>query len=336
MLLDIAWNVDPEAFSLFGREVRWYGILWATGVLCTSFVVQRMYKYEKLPDQWFDSLFLHVITALIIGARLGHCLFYQPLEYLSDPFSLIKVWEGGLASHGGAVGMVIGVCLYSLKVTKKKINWKYILIGSILGFIVGGATGYFTSASSLDANLGLAFLGLSVGLCIALLLSTYTTAIQTLDKLVVGVAIGATFIRLGNLMNHEIYGDPTDLPWGIRFITNLHQWKNGAEPVYSLSSHPTQIYEALTYFIIFLIGLLLFYKTKAKTKPGLILGISLIGIFLSRFIYEFIKNTQEDYESAMILNMGQLLSLPFVIWGICLVWNALRSKKTETIQINKK
>lgn len=335
-LLDITWNVDPEAFSLFGREIRWYGILWATGVLCTAMVVQKMYKYEKLPDKWFDSLFIHVLTGLIIGARLGHCLFYEPLDYLSNPISLIKVWEGGLASHGGAVGMVIGVCLYSLKITKKKINWKYVLIGMFAGFVIGGAAGYLTSASSPDANLGLAFLGLSVGLCVALLFTAYSTAIQTLDKLVVGVAIGATFIRLGNLMNHEIYGGPTDLPWGFRFIENIYEWKKGAEPIYTLASHPTQIYEALTYFIVFLVGMFLFYKTKAKEKPGLILGISLIAIFLTRFIYEFIKNAQVDYESDMILNMGQLLSLPFVIWGIVLVWNAVRGGKVETNQVNKK
>lgn len=336
MLSFITWDVDPEAFSLFGREIRWYGILWAAGVLCTSLVVQKMYKSEKLPDKWFDSLFIYVLTGLIIGARLGHCLFYEPLEYLSDPISLIKVWEGGLASHGGAIGMVIGVCLYSLKITNRKINVKHILIGIISGFIIGGLAGYLTSSSSLDANLGLAFLGLSVGLCVSLLFSTYITAIQTLDKLVVAVAIGATSIRLGNLMNHEIYGDPTNVPWAFRFILNINQWKNGAEPIYSLPSHPTQIYEALTYFIVFLVGLFLFYKTKAKQKPGLILGVSLIAIFLTRFIYEFIKNTQVDYESDMILNMGQLLSLPFIIWGIWLVWSALTRKDTITAMDSNK
>lgn len=336
MLSFITWDVDPEAFSLFGREIRWYGILWAAGVLCTSLVVQKMYKSEKLPDKWFDSLFIYVLTGLIIGARLGHCLFYEPLEYLSDPISLIKVWEGGLASHGGAIGMVIGVCLYSLKITNRKINVKHILIGIISGFIIGGLAGYLTSSSSLDANLGLAFLGLSVGLCVSLLFSTYITAIETLDKLVVAVAIGATSIRLGNLMNHEIYGDPTNVPWAFRFILNINQWKNGAEPIYSLPSHPTQIYEALTYFIVFLVGLFLFYKTKAKQKPGLILGVSLIAIFLTRFIYEFIKNTQVDYESDMILNMGQLLSLPFIIWGIWLVWSALTRKDTVTAMDSNK
>lgn len=330
MLSFITWDVNPEAFSLFGREIRWYGILWAAGVLCTTMVVQRMYKSEKLPDKWFDSLFLFVLTGLIIGARLGHCLFYEPMEYLSDPITLIQVWKGGLASHGGAIGMVIGVCLYSLKITEKKLNWKHLIIGSVAGFIVGGVAGYIINPDNIDANLGIAFLGLSVGACVAMLYMTYLTSIQTLDKLVIGVAIGATSIRLGNLMNHEIYGGPTDAPWAFRFIDNLESWKRGAEPIYSLPSHPTQIYEALTYFCIFLIGLFLFYKTPAKTKSGLILGVSLIGIFLSRFIVEFIKNVQVDYESAMLLNMGQLLSLPFIIWGVWLVWSAV-TRKEEAI-----
>lgn len=327
MLSFITWDVDPEAFSIFGREIRWYGILWAFGVLATAYVVQQMYKAEKLPEKWFDSLFVYVVTGLLIGARLGHCLFYEPLEYLSNPISLIEVWKGGLASHGGAVGMVIGVCLYSLKITNKKLNWKHVLIGAVGGFVLAGGIKYAITPNTPDANLGIAFLGLSVGVAVAMLYNAYSTAIQTLDRLVVGVAIGATSIRLGNLMNHEIYGGFLDRPWAFRFITNLEEWKKGAEPIYSQPSHPTQIYEALTYFCIFLIGMFLFYKTKAKTKTGLILGISLIGIFLSRFFVEFIKNTQVDYESDMLLNMGQLLSIPFIIWGIWLVWNALRNNK---------
>lgn len=325
MLSFITWDIDPEAFSLFGREIRWYGILWALGVLATSIVVQGMYKHEKLPEKWFDSFFMHVVLGLVIGARLGHCLFYEPMEYLANPINLLKVWEGGLASHGGAVGMVIGVCLYSLKITKKKINWKYMAIGAVAGFIIGGAVAY--NPDNLDGNLGIAFLGLSVGICIAMLFTTYYTAIESLDRLVVGVALGATSIRLGNLMNHEIYGGPLDKPWAFRFIQNLDAWKKGAEPIYSVPSHPTQIYEALTYFIIFLIGMFLYYKTNARTKTGLILGISLIGIFLSRFIVEFIKNVQVDYEADMFLNMGQLLSIPFVLWGIWLVWSALTRKE---------
>lgn len=280
MLSFITWEVEPIAFRIFNYPIHWYGILWAIGVLCTSLVVQKMYKSEKLPEKWFDSLFLYVLIGLIIGARLGHCLFYDPEFYLSHPLEILKIWQGGLASHGGAIGMVIGVILYSYKVTKKSIIW-------------------------------------------------------TLDRLVVGVAIGATFIRLGNLMNSEIYGGPTTLPWGFNFILDrswyipLDQGGSGQLPC-----HPTQIYEALIYFIIFAITMYMYWKTNAKEKQGLILGVSLIGIFLSRFLIEYIKNVQEPFEiqmrSTVGLDMGQLLSLPFVIWGIWLVWNALSKKETKT------
>ncbi|MDU1891441.1 MAG: prolipoprotein diacylglyceryl transferase [Dysgonomonas sp.] len=283
MLSFITWNIDPEAFSLFGREIRWYGILWATGVLLTTLVVRRMYRKENLSEQWFDSLFMYIIIGLIAGARLGHCLFYDPVYYLSNPLSMLKVWEGGLSSHGGAIGMTIAIWLYSVRITKKSMIW-------------------------------------------------------ALDRLIVGVAIGATFIRLGNLMNSEIYGGPTQLPWGFNFVRDqrwhlpLTQGGSGELPC-----HPTQLYEALIYLAIFGLGLYLFYKTNAKTKQGLILGVSLIGIFLSRFCIEYIKNIQEPFEVEMIanygINMGQLLSIPFFLWGGWLVWNALRKKETTN---NKK
>ncbi|MFV0329203.1 MAG: prolipoprotein diacylglyceryl transferase [Dysgonomonas sp.] len=286
MLSFITWNVDPEAFSILGREIRWYGILWAAGVLCTTMVVQRMYKSEKLPEKWFDSLFIYVLTGLIIGARLGHCLFYDPVYYLTNPLKMLMVWEGGLSSHGGAIGMTIGIWLYCKRVSKRSIIWG-------------------------------------------------------LDRLIVGVAVGAASIRLGNLMNSEIYGGPTTLPWGFNFVKDPH-WHYPLTDGGSgeLPCHPTQIYEALIYLAVFAVGLYLFYKTNAKDKQGLILGISLIGIFLSRFFIEFIKNIQEPFEMNMIatygINMGQLLSIPFVIWGIWLVWNALRKKETIETKINKK
>lgn len=284
MLSFITWDIDPEAFSLFGREIRWYGILWAAGVLCCTLVVQRMYKSEKLPEKWFDSLFIYILTGLIIGARLGHCLFYDPVAYLSDPISILKIWEGGLSSHGGAIGMTIAVWLYSRNVSKKSMIW-------------------------------------------------------ALDRLVVGVAVGAASIRLGNLMNSEIYGGPTTLPWGFEFVKDKQWYRPIAEGGSdALPCHPTQIYEALIYLIIFAVGLYLFYKTDAKEKQGLILGVSLIGIFLSRFFIEFIKNIQEPFEVEMInivgINMGQLLSLPFVIWGIWLVWKALTRK--PLVDVKKK
>lgn len=347
MLSFITWDVSPEAFSLFGREIRWYGILWATGVLLTTLVVQRMYKHEKLSDKWFDSLFMCVLIGLVIGARLGHCLFYNPIEYLSNPIDLLKVWEGGLASHGGAIGMTIGVCVYALKITGKKLNWKHLFISSLVGLVLGVVSYYIyrfvTGAeSSLDLLLyQFIFMGFFIGVCVSMVYTTRETSIKTLDRLVVGVAIGATSIRLGNLMNSEIYGGPTTMPWGFNFVRDdrwLKPFSQGGSD--GLPCHPTQIYEALIYLFIFGLGLYLFYKTTAKNKTGLILGISLIGIFFSRFLIEFIKNRQEDFELQMIntigMNMGQLLSLPFVIWGIWLVWSALKKKEPIEINPNKK
>lgn len=276
MLSYITWTVDPEAFVVLGRGIRWYGILWATGVALTAYVVHKMYKSENLPEKWFDSLFMHVVIGLIIGARLGHCLFYDPILYLSHPLDILKVWEGGLSSHGGAIGMLIGIWIYAHRVAKKSVIW-------------------------------------------------------ALDRLIVGVAIGATCIRLGNLMNSEIYGGPTSMPWGFRFVLDM-----GPDAV---PCHPTQLYEAFVYFIIFLLTMYMYWKTDAKQKQGLILGVSLIGIFLSRFFIEYIKNVQEPFEIQMResigMDMGQVLSIPFILWGIWLVWNALRGKDSTVITSKK-
>lgn len=277
MLAFITWDINPELVNIFGREIRWYGLCWAIGVLCTSYVVQKMYQVEKLPEKWFDSLFVYVLIGLIIGARLGHCLFYDPEYYLSHPIEILKIWEGGLASHGGAIGMTIGIWLFCRNVSKKSIIW-------------------------------------------------------ALDRLIVGVAIGAAFIRVGNLMNSEIYGGPTTMPWGFNFVRDKSWYLPIADGgAGELPCHPTQIYEALIYFAIFILTMYMFYRTDAKKKQGLILGVSLIGIFLSRFFIEFLKNVQEPFEIQMRasvgINMGQLLSIPFIIWGVWLVYNALKSKE---------
>nr|WP_297164682.1 prolipoprotein diacylglyceryl transferase [uncultured Dysgonomonas sp.] len=277
MLAFITWDISPELVNIFGREIRWYGLCWAIGVLCTSYVVQKMYQSEKLPEKWFDSLFVYVLIGLIIGARLGHCLFYDPGYYLSHPIEILKIWEGGLASHGGAIGMTIGIWLFCRNVSKKSIIW-------------------------------------------------------ALDRLIVGVAIGAAFIRIGNLMNSEIYGGPTTMPWGFNFVRDRSWYLPIADGgAGELPCHPTQIYEALIYFAIFILTMYMFYKTDAKKKQGLILGVSLIGIFLSRFFIEFLKNVQEPFELQMRasigINMGQLLSIPFIIWGVWLVYNALKTKE---------
>ncbi len=277
MLMYITWKVDPELFTLLGKEIRWYGLLWVIGLVVAIVIVQKIFEKERLPEKWFDSLFVHMMLGIVVGARLGHCLFYEPAYYLANPLEIFAIWEGGLASHGGVIGIIIAVWLYSKRVTKKSMLW-------------------------------------------------------TFDRVIVPTGFTAAAIRLGNLMNHEIYGGPTSQPWGFRFITNIGHWKAGvAEPIFSEPSHPTQIYEALIYLLVFAITMYLYWKTDAKNKQGLLIGIGMIIIFVSRFFIEFVKHVQVDSEIAMRestgLILGQWLSIPFILWGLWLVWNAYRGAK---------
>ena len=267
----IHWNVDPEIFSLGFLHVRYYGLCFAIAFMLGYYILEKMFKSEKIDETWLEKLFMYVVIATIVGARLGHVIFYGWDYYSQNLGDIIKIWEGGLASHGGAIGILVALYFYSKKVTKKSMIW-------------------------------------------------------TLDRLVISVALAAMFIRLGNLMNSEIYGHATDVPWAFQFITNMHAWKQGAEPVYSAPSHPTQIYEALCYLFTFVVLFFTYWKTKAKEKQGLLFGIFLIGIFLSRFFIEFVKNNQEEFEQDMTLNMGQLLSIPFVLAGIYFIYNAVKKK----------
>ncbi len=273
LLLSVTWDVDPTLFTILGREIRWYGLFWVIGLIVAVYIVQKIFKQEDLPEKWFDSLFVYMMVGIIAGARLGHCLFYEPGYYLAHPVEILKVWEGGLASHGGVIGIIIAVWLYSRKVTKQSMLW-------------------------------------------------------TFDRVMVPTGFTAAMIRLGNLMNHEIYGGPTDKPWGFRFVDNIYQWMRGAEPIYTEPSHPTQIYEAAAYLVVFVLTMYLYWNTDAKHRKGLITGIGILIIFLFRFFVEFIKNVQVDSEIALRestgLILGQWLSIPFIIWGIWLIVAALR------------
>ena len=214
------------------------------------------------------------MVATVVGARLGHCFFYGWDYYSANPVEILKIWEGGLASHGGAIGIIIAVFIYSHKVTRMSPLW-------------------------------------------------------TFDRLVIAIPLVGAFIRLGNLMNHEIYGHATSLPWGFRFIENLHQWRMGADPVFSDPSHPTQLYEASFYILTFLVLMYMYWKKNAGERPGLIFGVFFIGIFFSRFLIEFIKNDQEAFEADMLLNMGQLLSIPFILIGVYLIVRALNRPRVS-------
>lgn len=263
----IHWNVNPEIFHFGPLSIRWYGLLFASGFLLGYYIGERMLRSENVNQKWIDSLFFYLIIATIIGARLGHVFFYGWEYYSQHPEEIFKIWHGGLASHGGAMGIIVAIFIYSKVVTKRSMLW-------------------------------------------------------TLDRIVVPTALTAAFIRTGNLMNSEIYGIQTNLPWGFIFERN-------GEVV---AKHPTQIYEALSYLMAFGILMYMYWKTKAKNKPGMLLGTFFILIFAARFFIEFIKEDQEAFEAGMALNMGQWLSVPFVLFGIFLVLMAI--KRPEKIYKN--
>ncbi|MEG0560087.1 MAG: prolipoprotein diacylglyceryl transferase [Muribaculaceae bacterium] len=275
MLNFITWTVNPTIIDSF-VTIRWYGLAFAIGFLIGYEIVSRIYKHEGVPESWMGSLFVYVVIATIIGSRLGHVFFYEWDYYSQNPIEIFKIWEGGLASHGGTIGIIIAIFLYSKFVTHKSALW-------------------------------------------------------TFDRLVVPVALVGALIRFGNLMNHEIYGGVTDMPWGFSFVQNVGAWMQGAEPIFTQPSHPTQIYEALCYLALFGVMMFMYWKKNEEERPGLIFGVFLTWLFTARFLIEFVKNDQELWEENMLLNMGQILSIPFMIAGVILIIRALnRPRETLT------
>ena len=268
-LLSINWNPNPELFNLFGSlPIRYYGLLWVVGIALAYVIVHRQYRDRKIDEKTFEPLFFYCFFGILIGARLGHCLFYQPDYYLNHFWEMILPvkflpdggwkWTGyeGLASHGGTRGLIIALWMYC---RKTKMHY-----------------------------------------------------MDVLDMIAVATPITACFIRLANLMNSEIIGQPTDVPWAFVF-----------ERVDMLPRHPAQLYEAIAYFIFFL-GMVYLYKRGQQKREkaslpyhrGFFFGLCLTEIFVFRFFIEFLKEDQVDFERTMALNMGQWLSIPFILIGV--------------------
>ena len=276
MLAEITWGAKPILFSVpedipivGGFSLRWYALMFIVGFAIGVKIMEWVYKREGLDPERVYYLFIACFVGTLVGARLGHCLFYDPDYYLANPIEIFKTWKGGLASHGGTIGVIAAVMYYA---SKDKLNKLWLL-----------------------------------------------------DRLSIAVAPVAALIRMGNLFNHEIYGHETSLPWATRFVQNVHAWERGAEPIYCNPSHPTQIYEALCYLLVFFVCFGLYKYTQAGKRNGVIFGAFLIGIFGTRFFIEFLKNVQEAFEEDMVLNMGQVLSIPFVLIGIFLIWKGMKT-----------
>ncbi len=264
-LLTIVWDFDPVLIKIGSLDIRYYSVMWALALIVGGWLFSYFCKKEGRPQKLADSAFMFIALGTMIGARVGHCLFYEPEYYLLKPWAIItEIRNGGLASHGAAIGIVTAIWLCSRK-NKVPVMWMA-------------------------------------------------------DRLGIIAPISGALIRLGNLFNSEIIGNQTTMPWGFKFM-RLHQ---GVAPEAVPACHPTQLYEALCYIATFAVLMWVYHKTEAERRRGLLFGLALIGIFLSRFIIEFVKIDQVEFEQGMLLNMGQWLSIPFIIVGVGFVWYALK------------
>lgn len=249
------WNADPILFSLGSLSIRWYGLFFASAFLAGIYIMKSIYKKEGLKEEKIDDLLIYLMLGTVIGARLGHVLFYDPSYYFSNPLAILKIWEGGLASHGASIGILLAVYFYCKKHEPNGSLW-------------------------------------------------------LLDRLSMPLILAAGLIRIGNFFNSEIVGVTSTAPWAIVF-----------ERIDSQARHPVQLYESLSYFMIFAILLFVYKKFRSTLATGNLFGIFLISSFSTRFFLESFKIRQAAYGHENLLSVGQWLSIPFIITGL---WFVLR------------
>jgi len=280
----IRWDVDPEFLRIGFFSIYWYTVFFTAAFVFGYFIMRKIFKHEGVSVKKLDHLIWYMALGTFVGARLGHCLFYEPDYFLQNPLEILLpiarddygiykfVGFRGLASHGAGLGILTALYLYS-RIEKTPYLW-------------------------------------------------------ILDRMSIVVALSGFFIRLGNLTNSEIFGYPTDLPWGFEFV-RAPEWYRA--PINQLPCHPTQIYEALAYLAIFAWLFTIFFRKNVKKCPGSLLGKFLVSLFTVRFLIEFFKIEQASFERNMTLNMGQLLSIPFILCGIFLLCkNANKTSKIKT------
>ncbi len=266
VLAQITWDVSPEIFRIGPLPIRWYSLGWLLAFGIGFYLVRWMYQREDKPEKDLESVLLYMILGAIIGARLGHCLFYRPDYYLANPLEIIAFWKGfrGLASHGGALGILVSLFIFSRRHPDQPYLW-------------------------------------------------------LLDRVAGPTALGGFFIRMGNLMNSEILGLPSDAPWAMTFIR-----------VDAVPRHPAQLYEALSYLTVFFLLLFLYRRKGPKLPPGTLIGTFFATVFGARFLIEFVKERHSAFEAGLPLSMGQILSIPIIALGLTLIiwgpkWSGTKS-----------
>jgi len=276
----INWNPDPEIFSIGGFAIRWYGLLFAAGFLIAYTLISKNLRKANLTDKNIDLLLVYIVIGTVVGARLGHTLFYETEYYLQHPLEIFKPWTGeigsdnfqfgirGLASHGGAVGVLLAILLWA---RQKKVPGLWIL-----------------------------------------------------DRIGIVTALTGSFIRMGNLMNSEILGEPASVSWAFVF-----------ERVDQIPRHPAQLYEALSYLLIFAVLYYFFRKREARLPNGLLFGWFFTLLFGARFFIEYVKASQTETATELTLKMGQILSIPFVIGGVLLILYAWKWGKVSPVPLKK-
>lgn len=274
MILGINWDISPQLIDGWATPNK-YGLLFVTGIIIGFFVIKRMFKEEKIQEELLDKLLMYMVVATILGARLGHVFFYDWDQYKNNLLDIFKVWEGGLASHGAAIMILIALYIFSKRVSKKPMLW-------------------------------------------------------ILDRVAAPIAIAGCFIRLGNLVNHEIVGKITNVPWGFKFMRHDCRMEN-----YICSwdeiplRHPTQIYEALFYLGTFLLLMFLYWKKKAYGREGMLFGVFMIVLWSGRFLVEFFKEGQTARDETWVLNTGQMLSVPLILVGVIILIRSLKKAKVS-------
>lgn len=270
--LYINWTVSSQLIDGWNTP-NMYGLLFVSGIIIGYFVIKQMFKKDKIDEKYLDKLLMYIVLATIIGARLGHVFFYDWAYYSKNPQDIIKVWEGGLASHGAAIAILLALYFYSKYSIKKPMLW-------------------------------------------------------VLDRVVIPITIAGCFIRLGNLVNHEIIGKPTTLPWGFIF----HHSPDAINPVTGeiVPRHPAQLYEAIYYLGTFLLLMFLYWKKQWSNKQGAIFGMFMIVLWSGRFLIEFVKDAQTERDIHNAISTGQWLSVPFILIGIYILYRSLKPTKTTS------